>query len=282
MQENNSITKCCVMCNETKPISLFGVVQSGSYQNNICRPCMREWNKLSLEERNKVQGSTSLVKIEKVCPGCHLLLPREAYYKNKSTSDGMSARCKVCDNAGTRARRLKLTELSISNRLTVPDKKTCVTCGEEKPIACFGRSVTYADGHISTCKQCANVKWRQVADSPGTRERWLLSRIQSKCNKDGIPFDLTTEDIIIPETCPILGIPLVFGKGDKGYKSSATESSPSVDRIDPNGGYIKGNIIIISWRANRLKGNATIAELIKIADFYKQYLIMPGAGIATN
>ena len=61
----------------------------------------------------------------------------------------------------------------------------------------------------------------------------------------------------------------MFG-GTRGYYSNATEGSPSVDRIDPNGGYVRGNIVVVSWRANRLKGNAMVNELRAIADFYEQ------------
>ena len=36
---------------------------------------------------------------------------------------------------------------------------------------------------------------------------------------------------------------------------------PTLDRIDSNKGYIKENIQVISFKANRLKNNATIDEL---------------------
>jgi hypothetical protein len=98
-----------------------------------------------------------------------------------------------------------------------------------------------------------------------------LWRIRSKCTKLDIPFDLDRSDLVIPTHCPVLGIPLVFGNVDKGYSHHASEGSPSIDRIDPEGGYVKGNVVIVSWRANRIKGNASIQELIKIADYYKQF-----------
>jgi hypothetical protein len=63
--------------------------------------------------------------------------------------------------------------------------------------------------------------------------------------------------------CPILCIPLKWNKG-KAY-----DNSYSFDRIDNNGAYEIGNIVVVSNRANRLKGNATVEELVKIAEFYK-------------
>ena len=62
----------------------------------------------------------------------------------------------------------------------------------------------------------------------------------------------------IPEVCPVLGIPV--NRGGVGKKGGRPDS-PSMDRIDPTKGYIKGNVRVISNRANTLKCNATVAEL---------------------
>ena len=45
--------------------------------------------------------------------------------------------------------------------------------------------------------------------------------------------------------------------------------APSIDRIDNTRGYVKDNIIIVSRRANILKKDATINELIKLANYYE-------------
>ncbi|MBB3990312.1 hypothetical protein [Croceicoccus naphthovorans] len=63
---------------------------------------------------------------------------------------------------------------------------------------------------------------------------------------------------------PILGIPIYIAKGGRGGK----DHSPSLDRIRPKLGYVPGNVIVISNRANRLKSDATIRELRDIASFY--------------
>ena len=44
------------------------------------------------------------------------------------------------------------------------------------------------------------------------------------------------------------------------------------DRIDPKKGYVKGNIIVVSMRANRIKTDATVDEIRKVADFYEKLL----------
>jgi hypothetical protein len=91
----------------------------------------------------------------------------------------------------------------------------------------------------------------------------MLARVKRRAKERGLAFDLTAECIIIPAVCPVLGIPLTIGKG------SASDNSPELDRIDNRKGYVKGNVIVVSRRANRIKNDATVAELEKIASFYR-------------
>lgn len=76
-----------------------------------------------------------------------------------------------------------------------------------------------------------------------------------RASKAGLDFDLEPSDVSIPEFCPWLGLKLEAGGGKK-------PTSPSIDRIDNARGYVKGNVEVISWRANDLKRTATFDELI--------------------
>jgi hypothetical protein len=93
---------------------------------------------------------------------------------------------------------------------------------------------------------------------------YLLNACRSRARLSGIPFNLTKEDIIIPAICPVLGIPLEHGT--KGFH----ENSPSIDRIVPDRGYVRGNVVVISFKANRMKQNATTKELRQLADFFER------------
>lgn len=88
------------------------------------------------------------------------------------------------------------------------------------------------------------------------RIKTTLARIKVRAEKNGLEFDLTPDDIIIPEKCPILEIPLYWGN------SKNKENSPSIDRIDSSKGYTKDNIWVISTKANTMKNNATFDELL--------------------
>ncbi len=102
--------------------------------------------------------------------------------------------------------------------------------------------------------------------------RWpqaALVKLRSRCKKSGVPFNLTVEDLQIPDVCPALGIPFVLGAGNQ-WRGDA---NPSIDRLRPELGYVKGNVKIISWRANNLKNNCTQArELRLVAEYIVKYL----------
>ena len=94
----------------------------------------------------------------------------------------------------------------------------------------------------------------------------MLYSAKIRAKKKNIPFNLTEEDIFVPEFCPILGIPL------KVSDQIPTSNSPSLDRIIPEKGYVKDNIVVISYKANTIKNDSTIDELKKIVDFYEKLL----------
>jgi len=142
----------------------------------------------------------------------------------------------------------------------------CVNCGSEIPDT--------KRSHAKYCSDlCGNqyrnkryywnhpeeMKEKRARDNAMAPQR-ILSRVKNRAKKLDIPFNLTVEDIVIPENCPVLGIPI--------YPNQCPNpsNSPSVDRIVPELGYVKGNVRVISNRANLLKSNATIEELEKVLE----------------
>lgn len=91
----------------------------------------------------------------------------------------------------------------------------------------------------------------------------MLYRVKNRAKRLGIPFDLERTDISIPDFCPVLGIELIYRGGvGSGYHAN----SPSLDRIKPSLGYVKGNVRVISARANLLKNDASVEELERVLD----------------
>lgn len=111
------------------------------------------------------------------------------------------------------------------------------------------------------CPKCAAaVRRRQHAEDPRTR---LLQLASQRARKVGLPFALVKSDIAIPEKCPVLGIPLEVGKNKPG------NASPSLDRIRGDLGYVRENVRVISYRANRIRNDATVEELEAVLAYAK-------------
>lgn len=117
--------------------------------------------------------------------------------------------------------------------------------------------------------------WKSKKNTPEYYERILptnkLSNAKSRAKAHNLPFDITAQDIkdIWPKDniCPALGIPFTFGgKEDKNY------STPSLDRIIPSKGYVKGNIQIVSALANHIMSNATPDQVIQVGQYFKKII----------
>lgn len=96
------------------------------------------------------------------------------------------------------------------------------------------------------------------------REKNLFQQARYRAKTKNIPFDIEISDIIIPETCPILGLPL------KKSIDGNRDLSPSLDRIDNAKGYVKGNIQVISSKANTMKSTADKDDLINFSNWVKE------------
>jgi hypothetical protein len=111
---------------------------------------------------------------------------------------------------------------------------------------------------VTLCGTCNSTRVKGQSD-----EIKMWRRAKARVTKSGVPFDIEISDIIIPEFCPILGIPLVVHKGRAGGEPN----SPALDRVDNTLGYVKGNIMVISHLANMMKSSADPEQLIKFAEW---------------
>ena len=115
-----------------------------------------------------------------------------------------------------------------------------------------------ADGRKSYAKRRSTLRELRIANP----EQEMLTRAKKRAVMRNVPFDLDVRDIVIPEVCPVLGIWL------ESSLEKAKGNSPSLDRIIPEKGYVKGNVIVISHRANQLKSDASLNEMEALFTFY--------------
>lgn len=114
-------------------------------------------------------------------------------------------------------------------------------------------------------KSCGCIKRARLGDASRTHGKsktmpyCMFYDARKRALLLNLPFDLDPEKIIIPEKCPILGLILT--------SNGSRDSRPSIDRIIPERGYTKLNTRVISFRANRIKSDATASELRAIAEY---------------
>ena len=91
-------------------------------------------------------------------------------------------------------------------------------------------------------------------------EYYLWKAAKKRAKDKQLDFTIKVSDIIIPQFCPLLQIPIVHTVG----KGNRNDGSPSLDRLDNSLGYTPANIIVISWRANFLKSDASYQEMFQL------------------
>jgi hypothetical protein len=116
--------------------------------------------------------------------------------------------------------------------------------------------------NLSTCAKCRYKKqadWKR--NHPKVR---LVNFAKHRAKEKGLDCTITHNDFEIPEFCPATGIKLEIGVG------KLHDASPTLDRFIPALGYVPGNVVVISYKANRIKNNGTAKDLENVAKWMKQ------------
>ena len=136
------------------------------------------------------------------------------------------------------------------------DHRPCMKCNKMKHFSEFHNHKACLFGINTVCKECrkpmSKASYRRT-----TQEYRLWSSAKSRAKRRGLEFNIEVDDIVIQNQCPIL---------QRKYLKY-TDMAPSLDRMDNSKGYIKGNVEVISVRANRMKGDYTMEELTKLLEY---------------
>jgi hypothetical protein len=153
------------------------------------------------------------------------------------------------------------------------ETRQCTRCSEVKTLEKFPCSrAKQKDGSVKkykehVCYTCKRIREKEnplfVEKNAARQRKYNLKNPHKKmywgskkrAADKGFEFSIDLSDIVIPEYCPLLGIKLMHGTG------FLIDESPSLDRIDSKKGYVKGNVWVISHKANTMKSDATLEEL---------------------
>ncbi len=262
------IIKVCRGCKIEKNLVEFGKKsQSKDGFNVSCKECVKAIRRKSIKKIKNIMPTSTLSLIEKSCKKCGVMKPSNAFNRNFSTKDRLHNWCRECINK-TRKIRPEFADIT---------HKWCKGCLEEKSVSSFHKSGVMRDGYQSICWLCHKVKygigtevWKKHQSDLRKQDwvKYILKGARQRAKENCIPYDIEHTDIKVPAICPILGIELAFSSGGK------SPNSPSLDRVIPSKGYVRGNVRIISWRANRLKMNETDPRIFEaIAAYLRQEAI---------
>lgn len=161
------------------------------------------------------------------------------------------------------------------------------TCGVKRVVS----GANLATSHSTSCgclreenrpnlarnRDYSGLKNPRAKKNASTSSEWVPSSsvwykrsagVYYTAKKNGVPvgFNSPAEmavyiKSIAPNECPVFKVPFV----DRGVGFS--KWSPSIDKIDPKLGYIRGNIQIISLFANCMKRDASSEQLMMFANW---------------
>lgn len=96
---------------------------------------------------------------------------------------------------------------------------------------------------------------------------WANS-LKMRAAERGVPFDLDADYLMSIQTthCPALGIEFVR----RSMRGANSPASPTIDRIIPELGYVRGNVVMLSRRANNIKSDANVDEIAQVLEWLKK------------
>lgn len=173
-------------------------------------------------------------------------------------------------------------------------EKQCPKCKQVLPVADFSKDKRTSDGLVNSCKKCVARYKRQWYENGGAEKtqfylkanpvqtitRKLVGHARDRARDKNLPFNIDLdyvramvgENAELASHCPVFNVRLEWSC-QRGNGSKPLPNSPSIDRIDPERGYVKGNIKIISFRANQIKSDASPSELKLVAAYCSKALV---------
>lgn len=210
---------------------------------NVSRPTIQKVVKGNYPAyTGKKRATTAKENQTKVCSKCNKELPLDAFNKGNSLY-GRRSFCRECEKKiqNTPEKRKKRREQELLRR--------------QDPE--YVKMVNKRDR-------------LRIHSNPYSIKLALLRGAKQRAKTKGLEFNIDVSDIILPDTCPLLNVPLSSSCREN---TKSVDNSYSVDRINPSKGYVKGNVWVISNKANRIKNDASLDELELLVNNLKKYWV---------
>jgi hypothetical protein len=119
---------------------------------------------------------------------------------------------------------------------------------------------TFKDGFVrGLCQQCVTLqKAKKTSATPESYLQVLNTQLKSQRLKQGVQYDLTKEDVVdLWETqngkCALSGVLMTHQRDGTYGDRKKKEFNASIDRINPNGPYVRQNVQLVANRINTMK-----------------------------
>jgi predicted amidohydrolase YtcJ len=159
----------------------------------------------------------------------------------------------------------------------------CGGCRQDLPETAFALDKARLTGRRYRCRACSAAEFKRWQQTDGyhtrlakgravrkqlkdtdPKRRWaqmVLAAARTRSRRKGMPCALTLDWLLdaAPDRCPVLGTTLSY------TNATSLANSAALDRIDNTRGYEPDNCWVISMKANRIKSDATLAEIEAVA-----------------
>ncbi|MCL4301286.1 MAG: hypothetical protein KJ077_36630 [Anaerolineae bacterium] len=161
----------------------------------------------------------------------------------------IASKCKNLDLRSDKAKRLREVD-----ELKAKGLKLCWKCNTIKPLT--SENFRRGFGYCRECERDERINREGRSIEGGLKSRRRAAQMRSL--RRGIPFSITDKDLMELWTqqqgkCSYTGVQMTVD-GDNHF-------SVSIDKIEPEKGYIKGNIVLCCSAVNRMKWDMSLDEL---------------------
>ncbi len=106
----------------------------------------------------------------RMCSSCREMLPRDRFYRDRTTTDTLARYCTSCSRSKAQTLRARMQRRRPED-IVQPDEKQCRECGVVKPADDFWTDRTQPDGLASRCAECKTLRQRAWYERVGPERR---------------------------------------------------------------------------------------------------------------